>query len=549
MRILVLGMALLSLSMAQAQNPQKFWIGFNHKNNTPFSLNEPLQFLSQRALDRRAAQSISLDTKDLPVDPNYVAQVAATGATILHSSRWFNGVSIELQDSSDIDLVTALPFVTGTAPVNRLSAKPKTTERKFGELSFEKANSATQSVDYGTGYNQIDMLNGVPLHEQGFMGQGMLIAVLDAGFSNALALNVFDSLHNDGRVIATKDFVEGDLDVYSHHPHGTQVLSTMASYWEGEFVGTAPLASYILLRSEEGGSETIVEEDNWVAAAEFADSAGADIINSSLGYTTFDHPSMDHSYADMDGNTTRITKGADIAASRGILVVNSAGNSGQGSWYYIGAPADGDSVFAIGAVNAEGIYAEFSSKGPTFDGRVKPNVVAQGAGAIIADLDLNAIEPTHPGNGTSFSGPIIAGMMACFWQAFPELTNVECMDIVQQSASLYSNPNEFMGYGIPDFSLAYLITKDLEPEGTEADEMVTVFPSPFQDELSVAFYPSRNRSLTVKLIDAQGKLVRCESMRSMPELKLTGLTGLVPGVYTVAVEGDENFATKVVKLE
>ncbi|MFT5280472.1 MAG: serine protease AprX, partial [Bacteroidia bacterium] len=463
-RCLILAiMVLLGLS-SFGQNPQKFWVGFMDKDNTPFTITDPIQFLSQRSIDRRTNQGISLDQKDLPVDPNYVFQVASAGAAILNKSKWFNGVSIELQDSVDIDVINALPFVQSWSPVSRLSGR-NPIPNKFGQaIPNTKSSGGAPPIDHGTGYNQIDMLNGVPLHEQGFLGNGMTIAVLDAGFSNVPLLAVFDSLFNDGRILATKDFVDGDNDVYGHSTHGAYVLSTMASYWPGEFIGTAPKANYILLRSEEGGSELIIEEDNWVAAAEFADSMGADIINSSLGYTTYDDPSMDHTYFDMDGNTTRITQGADLAASRGILVVNSAGNSGQSAWNFIGAPADGDSVFAIGAVNPDGIYAEFSSKGPSADGRIKPNIVAQGAATVIADLNPDAEEPTHTGNGTSFSGPVIAGMMACFWQAFPELTNIECMNIVEQSASQYSNPDEFIGHGIPDFSLAFLITSELVPE-------------------------------------------------------------------------------------
>ena len=548
-RWLVLAVSVLLGLNSFGQNPQKFWIGFEDKYNTPFTLSDPIQFLSQRSLDRRTNQGIALDEKDLPVDPNYVAQVSAVGASILHQSKWFNGVSIELQDSADITIINALPFVQNWVPVNRLSGRSSVSD-KFGQTILNKnSNGGAPPLDHGTGFNQIDMINGVPLHQQGFLGNGMTIAVLDAGFNNVPLLAVFDSLMNEGRVLATKDFVDGDNDVYGHSSHGSQVLSTMASYWPGEFIGTAPKANYILLRSEDAGSEHIIEEDNWVAAAEYADSMGADIINSSLGYTTYDDPSMDHSYSDMDGNTTRITQGADLAASRGILVVNSAGNSGESAWYNIGAPADGDSVFAIGAVNPDGIYAEFSSKGPSADGRVKPNIVAQGAATVIANLNPDAEEPTQTGNGTSFSGPVIAGMLACFWQAFPELTNIEIMSVVEQSASHFTSPDEFVGYGIPDFSLAYLITSDFEPEGTDNDELISVYPSPFIDELRAAFYPSHNREILLRLIDSQGKIIRSKTFQSQPQYVLNGLIDVSPGVYALQLIGDEKYVRKVVKIE
>ena len=551
---LVLAVMVLLGINSYGQNPQKFWVGFTDKDNTPFSIGDPGQFLSQQSIDRRTNQGINLDEKDLPVDPAYVTQVAATGATILHRSKWFNGVSVELQDSADISVINALPFVQSWLPVSRLSSGRDPIQDKFGQvIPSTKSGGGAPPLDHGTGFNQIDMINGIPLHEQGFLGNGKTIAVLDAGFSNVPLLAVFDSLFNDGRILATKDFVDGDNDVYGHSSHGAQVLSTMASYWPGEFIGTAPKANYILLRSEDAGSELIIEEDNWVAAAEYADSMGADIINSSLGYTTYYDPTMDHTYDDMDGNTTRITQGADIAASRGILVVNSAGNSGQNSWFHIGAPADGDSVFAIGAVNPDGIYAEFSSKGPSADNRIKPNIVAQGAATVIADLNPEALEPTQTGNGTSFSSPVIAGMMACLWQAYPSLTNIELMDTVEASASHYTNPDDFVGHGIPNFELAYLITSDFMPNNLEENELISAYPSPFVDIVNGAFYAAGNQELQIRLVDPVGRILREEVTQifrgCMHKFQFTGLIDSAPGVYTVHIDGAEKHHIKIVKLE
>ncbi len=297
------------------------------------------------------------------------------------------------------------------------------------------------------------MLNGIALHDMGYDGTGMTIAVLDAGFLHADTLRVFDSLWMNGQILGTKDFVSPQSpDIFGAHYHGAMVLSTMGGNWPGKMVGTAPHAHYWLLRSEDGGSEYLIEELNWVSAAEFADSVGADVINSSLGYTTFDNPSQNHTYADMDGNTTPITIGADMAVSKGMIVVNSAGNDGGSSWQYIDAPADGDSVFSIGAVTASGNYASFSSTGPTYDGRIKPNVVAQGSGSTIIN-PYNGLVST--GSGTSFSSPITAGMVACLWSAHPNKRTTQIMDAIQQSGSLAGNPNNQLGWGIPDYLAAH----------------------------------------------------------------------------------------------
>jgi hypothetical protein len=449
------------LSFAQLA-PDKYWVKFTDKTNTPYSIENPEDFLSQKAIDRRTNQGIAIEENDLPVDPAYIQAVINEGAEILTVSKWFNSVTVYATSSSVINAIELLPFVLsvekdnlGNAPSNEESVKP------FFENEWEeeivntnlKGISSGSSYDYGSAFNQIDMLNGIALHDAGYDGSGMTIAVLDAGFLNADVIDGFDSLWINGQILGFKDFVEpASPDIFGSHYHGTMVLSTMGAYLPTEMVGTAPKADYWLLRSEDGGTEYLIEEINWVSAAEFADSVGVDIINSSLGYTTFDDASQDHTYANMDGNTTPITIGADIAASKGILVVNSAGNEGNSSWHYIGAPADGNEVFTIGAVNSSGNYASFSSTGPTYDGRVKPNVVAQGQGSTVISAYSGNITT---GSGTSFSSPITAGMVACLWQAHPDKTNFEIMTAIEESASLASNPNNQLGYGIPDYLEAH----------------------------------------------------------------------------------------------
>ncbi|MGB1318729.1 MAG: S8 family serine peptidase, partial [Flavobacteriales bacterium] len=322
--------------------PKQYWIQFADKANSPFSLATPTEFLSQRALDRRTAQNIELNETDLPVNPAYIQAVLAEGAEYLTHSKWLNSVSVQVANRAMLDAITALPFVVNNTPVGKRDESEVESD-KLEMATIQKMASAIEDPEetYGAAFNQIDMLGGINLHQAGYTGEGMLIAVLDAGFPRVNTLSVFDSLHANNRLVSTWDFVAQNDSVFDDSSHGQLVLSTMASYSPGVMIGTAPNASYILLRTEDASSEFPIEEDYWVAGAEYADSAGADIINSSLGYTTFSNAAYNHSYSDMDGNTTHAAIGADFAASKGILVVNSAGNSGNGSWKYVGTPADG----------------------------------------------------------------------------------------------------------------------------------------------------------------------------------------------------------------
>lgn len=469
-KLTFLTLSLLLTVMAFAQvAPDKYWVRFTDKNNSPYSVDNPLEFLSQRAIDRRLKQNIPIVENDLPVNQSYIDSVKAAGATVLTVSKWFNSVTVYTTDQNVIDLINSYSFVLSTTKagfpeqpgIKNFENKPFFRNESFDTTGLNNKNVKSvlsNSYDYGQALNQIQMLNGDSLHNMGYDGNGIIIAVLDAGFLNVNTIGAFDSLWNSGRILGWRDFVSPQSpNIFNSHYHGCMVLSTMGANYPGQIVGTAPKASYWLLRTEDAATEYLIEELNWVSGAEFADSLGADVINSSLGYTEFDDPSQNHTYSDMDGNIAPITIGADIAASKGILVCNSAGNSGNSSWHYIGAPADGDSVFSVGAVDAGGNYVSFSSVGPTSDGRLKPNVMAQGSGTtIISPWSGNV----STGSGTSFSSPITAGMVACLRQANPAKSNLEIMAAVEQSSSLYTNPNYQMGYGIPDYVLANSILSE-----------------------------------------------------------------------------------------
>ncbi|MFM1877009.1 MAG: hypothetical protein RL266_2746 [Bacteroidota bacterium] len=548
--VLILILAIPFVASAQSSSPKRYWFQFTDKANTPYSLNEPLEFLSQRALDRRKRQNIELNESDLPIDPAYVQAVISKGGSYLSHSKWFNGLVVGVLNDTVRDSILALPFVVNAEPVGK---RPSTASLidKLSPFADSKSGSGFEFTenDYGLAFNQIDMLGGVSIHNQGYRGEGMLIAVLDAGFPNVDVFPVFDSLRNDARLLGGWDFVDRDNSIYEESSHGQSVLSTMAGHLPGTFIGTAPKASYLLLRTEDADSEFPIELEYWIAGAEFADSAGADVINSSLGYTTFDQPQYDFSYADMDGNTTRGTRGADMAAAKGILVVNSAGNSGDNPWQYIGAPADGDSVLAIGAVTSEGFIANFSSIGPSSDGDVKPNVCAQGQLAAI----VNSGGTVSGGNGTSFAGPIIAGMVACLWQAnLDSATNMDVFHAIEASAHKYNNPDHLYGYGIPNFAKANLILKGLNPTDPEKSELFSIYPNPFVDGFSGTFYSASKQKVIIRLVNSLGQEVRridavTESISGETFL-FDDLQDLAEGLYTLHVEADSGkFYQKLVK--
>lgn len=508
MRVLFLLFSFLFIGAATAQTGNRYWVAFTDKNSSPYSLGNPITYLSQRSIDRRTRQGIALDSTDLPVNPAYIDSVITRGATVRHSSKWLNGVSIDVPNPQVLQAIQSLPFVRQTQQNGRAAYnRGPTPSDKFVQNPEHDAAlriSRLTNMNYGASYNQIRLHNGDVLHNLGYMGQGMRIAVFDAGFVNVDVLACFDSLYLESRVVDTYDFVDLNSNVYVFDSHGTFVLGCMAGVIPGELIGTAPKAEYLLYRTENnvGGSENRLEEDNWVAAAERADSAGADVFNTSLAYTTFDDTTMNYTYADMDGNTARITIGSDFAAKKGILVVASAGNYGSGSWTYIGAPADGDSVLSIGAVNAEGVRVNFSSIGPTADGRIKPNVMAQGSAAVSCQVNGPSISFV---SGTSFSGPIMAGLVSCLWQAFPNQTSMQIFEAVQRSGSNASTPNNQIGYGLPNLQQAFTTLGIRVPNATQLH--FEAYPNPFTDQIQVQFQLDIAGLSDVKMYDLTGRVI------------------------------------------
>ena len=424
------------------------------KRGTTYSLYAPEQYLSWRSLERRRRQGIAVDSTDLPISPIYIDSLRGRGMDIVCMSKWNNCVLVKTESQDARDMLERLPFVKEAMTVFSSPDSIRLTEREDVKDSLGIAKSPDYGV-YGVAEEQIKLFNGVPLHEAGFRGRGILIGILDGGFMNADKIPAFKNID----VVGVKDFGTPHTDdIYAEASHGTMVLSMMAMNMPNMFVGTAPDARYLLVRSEVSATESLAEEDYWAAAVEYADSVGVDLINSSLGYNTFDDKSTNHRYRDLDGRTALNSRSASMLARKGIILVNSAGNSGNNTWKKIGTPADASDILAVGALTKNKVNTVFSSVGPSADGRVKPDVMAMGSACSVVDGDGTLAKK----NGTSFASPLTCGMVACLWQALPGKTALEIIDLVRRSAHQYETPDNIFGYGIPDFWKAYGMGKAQE---------------------------------------------------------------------------------------
>jgi subtilisin family serine protease len=457
-------MMLLYLSLPGKAQLNRYIIELTDKATNPFTLSDPSSYLSQRAVLKRIQYGISIDSTDLPVTPRYLDSIRLAGSvTILNVSKWLNQVAIQSTDAAALAKINDFPFVkTSTAVAPRMS------DNGIVRDKFETTTPIPAGIDnpypeladiynYGQSYGQVHIHQGEFLHNHGFSGQGMQLAILDAGFRNYETLPTFDSVRNNGQILGNWDFVNNTPLPPSNgtiHSHGTHCFSTIAANMPGSFVGTAPKTSFYLFRTEEAATEYIIEEQNMAAALERADSLGVNVASISLGYYDFQAPAFNHSYADMDGNTTIAAKAADLAAHKGMLVVVANGNEGGNDWHYLITPADADSVLSVGAVNTTGVIGGFSSYGPSSDGQVKPSVAAVGVNAVVADAGSG--QPSTS-SGTSFACPNMAGLSTCLWQAFPESDNMGIITASEESATQFATPDDRKGYGIPDMKKAFVI--------------------------------------------------------------------------------------------
>ncbi|MEO6188068.1 MAG: S8 family peptidase [Ginsengibacter sp.] len=536
--LLFLSLILPGLTHAQFT---KYIIKFENKTGTPFSINNPTQYLSLRSIQRRVKQHIAIDETDLPIVPAYIDSLRLSGdVTILDQSKWLNQVCIETNDGAAVSKINSFSFVVNTIPLLQPLLRQAPEHTKFNEELNTITTSQTSSglmnyFSYGNTSRQIEIHHGEYLHNNGFHGEGMMLALLDAGYYHYLSLPAFDSVRLNNQIGETYDFVNNEVSVDEDHPHVMQCFSIIGGNIPGQFVGSAPKATFFLYRTENVSVESPVEEQYWAAAAERADSIGVDVISSSLGYGKFDNPIYDYTYSDMDGNTTVCAKAADLAAKKGMIVVVAAGNEGTKSWHFILTPGDADSVLTVGAVNASGIPADFSSYGPSSDGRVKPTVASIGAGTALSSSTGEIVA----GNGTSFATPNMAGLVTCLWQAFPDFSNMEIIDAVMKSSSRFNAPDDRVGYGIPDFQAAFKILEEQRSlRNTGAilgNSNIKIYPNPFGNEFSILLKPIFSGPGSFGLYDASGKLLQIKKIslqKDQPQfIKFESLQTFPKGIY------------------
>lgn len=541
----------LKLSQSGKTEQHLVWIYFKDKrNDIEKYYSNPESLVSKKSLQRRSrilAKKNTIDFFDLPVNENYLKVIHKDGFRIKHKSKWFNAVS----GYATLDLIQKIseqPFVKKIDVVSRFLIEQPSVNNDTNE-SLTKSSYQPDGVhtyNYGSSYTQNSISNIPQVHDLGYNGQGVTICVMDAGFAN-LSHEVFQNMN----IIAMYDFV-ADTTAMGAHPHGTATLSLIGGFKEGQLIGPAFGANFILARTEnDPDSETPAEEDSWIAAMEWADSIGADITSTSLGYLTFDPPFESYTWEDMDGNTALITKGADIAAGKGIIVVNSAGNSGFNAEHNtLGAPADGDSVITVGSVDNLGVRASYSSVGPTVDGRIKPDLMAMGMGPYIATTALNGYAIGWPG-GTSYSCPIVAGVAALLLSVNPSLSPMEIRDILRQTASNGSNPDNLYGWGIVDALAAVnlILTDVKETSVPEKYFMLSNYPNPFNPKTTVRYSVLQDGFVKIELFDILGKKVMTllDEVISQGTYELT-LDGenLCSGVYLLnMISGDSHKSIKI----
>ena len=538
---------LVAMLITSAQD--RYMVFFSDKANVGYSIDHPEEFLTARAIARREKHGIAITEQDLPVDQNYINQVADKGVDVFFSTKWFNGVLAQMT-ASQATSVGQLSFVDSVVYIaggTRLLTTPGTYTVAETFLDPESVNSNTEV--------QLAMLGADDMHEDGFEGQGMMIAVFDSGFPGVNKYKPFEHIFAEDRLVATRDFIANSGNVFQYNTHGASVFSNIASDYL-DVIGTAPKASFVLCVTEDVKSEYWVEEYNWLFAAEFADSLGVDVINGSLGYSTFSDKNMDYTYEDMNGQNTLVAKAANIASQKGMIVVVSAGNEGNGSWKYITSPGDAKDILTVGSVTSGYNKSSFSSVGPTADGRIKPDVCAMGTSASIFNASLSTSGETTSarittGNGTSFSSPQIAGFAAAIWQANPEWTNQEVMESIRMSGTSSLVPDSLYGFGVPKYRLAV--------NGATIDALdvfedkLKVYPNPFsEDKVTLDFGDLKLKGkLEILIKDMEGKSIYHNKIdgQEIPNNLEIAIDPTVNGVYFLILRTKRfNKTVKLVKI-
>ncbi len=528
MRLWITTLALMVAAVASGQKigDGVYWVYFTDKNENGYQTDQPSEFLSEQSIKRRAWQGLGIGQSDEPVTGAYVDSLKKAGAQVRHISRWLNGVVMVNADTELFNRVLALPFVDTTPWIPGFDPLwfPPT---PAGER-FEPPLESPPDYQYGIATEQVQQVHTDFLHQQGYTGRGVRVAVIDAGFRNVDSLPSYKSMISEGRLLGTRNFINDSSVFRLVNTHGTYVLSIIGADWNDNMMGTAPGASYFLCSTENVHSETRIEEIAWIEAAEYMDSLGFDVFNTSLGYSDFDGTEFDHSYEDMDGQSTLISRAASMLASKGIILCNSAGNEGNKPWYRITAPSDASDIICVGAVNSTGYIAYFSSRGPSFDGRVKPELVAMGMATGIQYIDGGLAR----GSGTSFSSPVMTGSVASLWQAYPELTAREMIQFIRNSGDQFKNPDSTYGYGIPNFIAAYW--KITDTGNLPVFSEMNIYPNPAISRVHIGLPGSGSDEYLLSFYDLNGRCLAKEKHILPGEVVLPD--NLNPGIYILQLD-------------
>lgn len=503
------------------------------------ALANPISIMTQAAIDRKNAQGIVIDERDVPLNESQKAQIdAATGINVLAKSKWLNAVYVR-GTQSNINNLLGLPFVTEIEFADKSLNRPAA-GRSLVKDKFEIENQSRPVYNYGSATNQTEMINADYLHENDYIGQDIVVAFMDNGYPGVLTNPAYVDLRNEGRLLGYYDFVDRIENPNGTGSHGAATFSDAAGFLNGQFVGTAPGASYYLYITEDGNSETPAEEAYWVEALERADSLGVYVTNTSLGYQAFDNPSYDHDYPDLDGLTTIAARGSNAAFDKGMINVTSAGNEGNG-FGKVGTPADAPGSFTVGAVDFQGNYVSFSSRGPNASGVIKPDVMAKGLDAAIVGQFGNV----STANGTSFSSPITAGAVAALWSAVPTLKNDVVMQAIRESADRYNNPTNEYGYGIPNFgdALNALLTISVEEQMLENN--FALYPNPVSNYINISF-PKSAENAEFALFNVLGEKIL--QSKITPMRNRIDVSGLASGMYIASITSNNKTTSyKIIK--
>ena len=552
-KILPLFAALLLFGFARAQNVNCYRVYLHDKANTPYSIDQPQNFLSQRCLDKRARYNIPVTEEDLPVNPAYLHEIgqASPQLRVLAVSKWLNTAIVCCPDTVRMGYVRNLPFVDSVVAIGYYDHFENPTVPECTVLPA--TNYGSDTLIYGKGYGQIALHNGQMLHAEGFHGEGMLIAMLDAGWIGFDQSPMFTNLYENGQIWGTYNFIPGRDNVYTNHGHGTSCASIILSSFYGDndtLVGTAPAANMVFIRTEDPLTEQPIEEDFWVAGAELADSLGADVITASLGYTLFDDSTFVYDYSSCDGRTSVASLAATKAAHKGMVVCAAAGNEGANAWHKLSRPSDAEDILCVGAVNVDSLPAPFTGCGPSYDGRVKPDAASCGWDSYMVFAELyspgDTAEPvlyTHiaTGSGTSCATPTLAGLATCLWQALPQLNSLEIMQLIREAGHQYTMPDTTMGYGIPDFYRIFLehyVTDTTDTTGIATMASIRnelkVYPNPVTDRLIIENTGEQNR--TIYIYSLTGKIVGSTRV-SAGETAVMDASKWAAGIYLLQANG------------